>query len=54
MEIMVLVGRLISQDHVIKKSCDFMGGTPHGKSHHEGSLVVQICSRNNPEEISVR
>ena len=23
---------MISQDHVIKKSCDFLGGTPHIKS----------------------
>ena len=30
---MVLIDHLISQDHVIKGSCDFMGETPHGKSH---------------------
>ena len=31
-DIMVLVRRVISQDHVIQGSYEFMGGTPHVKS----------------------
>ena len=30
--IMILVCHVISQDHVIKRSRNFMGGSPHGKS----------------------
>ena len=50
---MVLVCHVISQDHLIKGSCDFIGGSspppslPHTVGHHTttlgGILVVEIC-----------
>ena len=39
---MVLVCHVISKDHVIKRSCDFMGGSLLSVSHHPTKFGAQI------------
>ena len=39
---MVLVCHVISKDHVIKRSCDFIGGSLLSVSHHPTKFGAQI------------